>query len=1411
MASIHKLSIRGIRSFSHEREQVIEFYTPLTMIVGANGCGKTTIIECLKYACTGALPPGARNGQSFVHDPKVSGTNEVKANIKLRFSARDGTVSVVIRSFQLTQKRKTLQFKALDGVIRTKDGNGQSVSINHKCTEMDKHIPLRLGVSKAILENVVFCHQEDASWPLQEGAVVKKKFDDIFESARYTKALDNIKKTKQEYASTVKASMMTNGDLKIDLAGLQERLRAAEGLKGEKEASTEVYTSIRNDIEAIDARNEELSETLEKLQAVAEEVEVLEGRKQSLLLTCRDLDVRMGEKRDNIGDAGLSSESDETIERNLQEFDAKLAACADEINFFKEEAERCRERADAAKKQKDRLQGEQGNVQAQLSQQARLRTERVVAGRDGMMESLSARYNIFNPAPSAAATGGGGSDAQASSTRYTSDDVTSFQEALQAALNKAQAALSDTRTKTRVEEDSMNAEMNTLKLEQRSSLDAVHAKEREMQKIQAESMSLAQGGGSASGAPGSSQSQLGSVTVSKLKRALDAAERAKEQAVRDSDDFFNNDKTQDITREGKALEARLTDIRSSVEEEEAAVSALSHQQEEQNLISVKTAQIEDDKSILEEKVKEGPAFRSSFVIKPPQDITEASLGSVTTELKLASGKLESDRVDKARQVMDLHREVAQINTNLVNTKREKSSVNNQLEVRKRAVKVVEDCVKRLPQPVPRVPLPASEASQPASRALDPEKDLDLVLKSWRAHEEKLKTKMLTAKWAKSFVRKALRVAADDHICMTCNRTVNAEEKQELVRHQTVLLSEHDEERARQTAEDLEDCSATIKRLTEVAGEWREWLRLSSRPAELKEEEATLEEEGSKKKGELEAEENEEKQLLASRKKVDEDLREMERCLEEATRIQGVRIDVDTIKTKLRRYNQSKGTLAEARERLRKLTSDKDKVINDVQAKTKELTALGNRKYEVTTNRNMREADYDKAFNDLEAKKEFDKKREMLRERERSLEGELKDLKAKEQPLRQQVQEKSKQHTRARDKARAAVDRLHTTAQECQADLKAFSRSQREVAAGISKNLPDTLASIRARLQEAESTVAENEEQARRSEQTMSGKVLQSDKQGHLKKLLRDNIDYRALKRELKEKQKDVADVETEISSVDSEDFRGKISEINSERQRKTQKRAELKGRLQGIKDQASPLPHFATDLPIRLVEAKLMTDTYRHIEEKHRRKMIEHRTTEMTVTDLDKYWTALDKALLRFHTMKIADINKIIRELWAMTYSGEDIDMIEIVSGDDEDGGKAKRSYNYRVVMRKNDATLDMKGRCSAGQRVLASVVIRLALAETFCVSCGILALDEPTTNLDHNNKVGLAHALAKIISSRSKQSNFQLIAITHDEEFVQTMRTELGTQGGFSMPEFYWRISREEMSRGKFYSRIDRLNWDDM
>lgn len=111
-----------------------------------------------------------------------------------------------------------------------------------------------------------------------------------------------------------------------------------------------------------------------------------------------------------------------------------------------------------------------------------------------------------------------------------------------------------------------------------------------------------------------------------------------------------------------------------------------------------------------------------------------------------------------------------------------------------------------------------------------------------------------------------------------------------------------------------------------------------------------------------------------------------------------------------------------------------------------------------------------------------------------------------------------------------------------------------------------------------------------------------------------------------------------------------------------------------------------------------------------------------------------------------------------------DIDGIKISS--DSEGGATKRSYNYRVsiksclqyggstgvyfhvpvqvVMTKDQVEMDMRGRCSAGQKMLASIIIRLALADSFGQNCGILALDEPTNALDTENIDALAASLVE-------------------------------------------------------------------
>ena len=148
------------------------------------------------------------------------------------------------------------------------------------------------------------------------------------------------------------------------------------------------------------------------------------------------------------------------------------------------------------------------------------------------------------------------------------------------------------------------------------------------------------------------------------------------------------------------------------------------------------------------------------------------------------------------------------------------------------------------------------------------------------------------------------------------------------------------------------------------------------------------------------------------------------------------------------------------------------------------------------------------------------------------------------------------------------------------------------------------------------------------------------------------------------------------------------------------------------------------------------------------------------------------------------EVNRIIDELWKKTYQGTDVDTILIRS--DDENAQGNRSYNYRVCMIKQDAEMDMRGRCSAGQKVLASIIIRLALAECFGVNCGLIALDEPTTNLDRDNIRSLAGSLHDIIQSRQHQANFQLIVITHDEDFLRFMRCREFT-------DTYFRVSRDD------------------
>lgn len=117
MACLNKLAIRGIRSFDDKQIAVIEFFSPVTVIVGHNGSGKTTIIECLKYATTGDQPANTRLGGAFVHDPKMANEKEVKAQVKLRFRAANGQLMLVVRNLAVALKKTGPSLRTLESIL----------------------------------------------------------------------------------------------------------------------------------------------------------------------------------------------------------------------------------------------------------------------------------------------------------------------------------------------------------------------------------------------------------------------------------------------------------------------------------------------------------------------------------------------------------------------------------------------------------------------------------------------------------------------------------------------------------------------------------------------------------------------------------------------------------------------------------------------------------------------------------------------------------------------------------------------------------------------------------------------------------------------------------------------------------------------------------------------------------------------------------------------------------------------------------------------------------------------------------------------------------------------------------------------------------------------------------------------
>ena len=380
-------------------------------------------------ATTGELPPSARAGQAFIHDPKVADVTEIKAQIKLRFRDVRRQPCVVTRSFQLTQKSAgKLEKKDLDQVIQTLDQNtGERVSVSRKCADINATVPDMMGVSKAILENVVFVHQEDSNWPLGEAATLKKKFDEIFSATKYTKALEHINKLKKEQNVKIKEFRLVKEKLRV-------QKDHAVKLRARHDEDSARASALGDRMRALDGKIKEAQgvvdgsdERIAHLRKISERRGQLEARREAIVAE----NVRRREALRNELD-----DSDEKLAEFYENFNEQIATTKRELDATERKMNDARLEMAAHKERRER----DLRVHGKLSAEAEAQSKRL-SDRAAFLSEMIARHPGVGAAPALLAA-----------------DASEVRAKAEALLERLRGEADALRSKHRAEDDARAAE-----------------------------------------------------------------------------------------------------------------------------------------------------------------------------------------------------------------------------------------------------------------------------------------------------------------------------------------------------------------------------------------------------------------------------------------------------------------------------------------------------------------------------------------------------------------------------------------------------------------------------------------------------------------------------------------------------------------------------------------------------------------------------------------------------------------------------------------------------------------------------------------------------------------------------------------------------------------------------------------
>jgi len=1196
---------------------------------------------------------------------------------------------------QLQVKTKSRTFKTLEGSLLLRN-SGERTVFSSRVGGLDGLVPEKLGVSAAVLDSVIFCHQDESLWPMSEPGTLKKKFDEIFEAMKYTKVIDNLKVLRKRKGEELKVLVLQEGHDKAnkERADKVDKLMAqlTREIQESRDKCNELLQQMDDETVRIKEKQMQANSFLNIMNDLQMKTEKLEYKKDAI----EELQSRIEEMPDSDQVLiGILAEYEKTAEKTLADRNLKAAR----LRELQAELRSSRENHTAKV-------AEQGKHQSDKE-----KYERQLVLRSQMIQEAAERHEIR------------GYDDDLDDQR-----INAFYDRIQKMLNDKKRELE------RLQRD------NAADLDQKAGVIAeLEAKKSSLQKDRTSAM---QRMGVIGRDVATLQNELSALNVDEGGEAVLRSEMQ---------ELESKIETAKAEEQATDLESQIRAMNDDIWKLEAQAAKLTRELVECTRLASERAQLDLRKKQIAERRRDLEILKTTW--------NQQLSAIVGQDWEPETIEYEFQKATKRQ------------NTLVVESRKQKDTTQQELKQLEYKLSATRDRHSKLSAETNRCELAVIKALKDVDAedlAIDGyEEEVKKIEEALNQHEMDLEL----FESMKKFYLKAEEHATKQNKCTLCTRSFGSDNASKTKLLERINKRISDKEKDAFTRE-AADSKRDLRIVRAVRQQYETYRRLDAELPSLSKEiaEMTTQKEGLVRRLEdhdvvyREAEERQQEveslgKYVLKIAQTHKDIADSERQVERSQQSSGVVMrspdeisDEQTTCAEQNRLAQTKlNKLATERQRLKDTIAQLEVEKHEVRHK------IAKAALEVERKKSLQETI-------RRHKEEQNQLREAIQAAGKgveALEPEIVGARTALDEVRRQGREKEKRLADERDGVATTLSELKMINSEIQDYLD--------------RGGPSNLAANQRAIAILDTTIASLESDMRDLTEQINQLNREVDNSDAKKRNISDNLTYRKNLRERDALEREIEELESRNAQEDYERLIQEARYLESRRGKLGADRERLMGSMSSKDEQFSRL---MDEYEIELKDAKA----------KYKESHVKVETTRAAMEDLGRGMMALDNAILRYHALKMEEINRTIGELWQSTYQGTDIDTIQIRSNmeSNTDINSNKKSYNYRVSMVKGDAEMDMRGRCSAGQKVLASIIIRLALAESFGVNCGLIALDEPTTNLDSDNIRSLAESLHGIIKARESQSNLQLIVITHDEEFLKHMQCS-------DFCDDFFRVKRDE------------------